>query len=548
MYVNGNLTIAGVVEDLKIERVAADPSSPAISRLWFNSVDKKLKYYDGTAVIALAAGGSLDNYLALTGGTLTGALVLPGNATSALEAVPKQQLDAGLALKQDTITGAASSVVSANLDATKSVVSDAAGKLISGVATAAEVAHLAGVTSNVQTQIDSKQATIGYVPLNKAGDSVNGNLTFGGTSTIKDLKAPVDANDAVRKIDLETMQAGLDFQADVEGTEADFAGTAGRYIYVDGSEFAEGAFSPAAGDIVVVNAAGDITAVSYDVSAAGEGALVWNRTANTFYKYDGAAWAEFGGLSGVTAGVGLSKSGNTINVRLGAGIADLPTGEVGVEVKTDGGLQLVDPTTGLASTASDAVVSVKVGSALETTAGGLNVKAAGVTESMLNASVVGNGLQGAAGTSLSVKANTGIVVDANGVAFDQTYGDARYLTLTGGTLTGALTLAGDATQALHAVPKQQLDAAIATAGGSTTALTTRVEAGYFVYAEVVTPATSHTVTHNMGNKYVQVTVVDENDDVVIPQSITFNTNNSLTVTFSVAALCRVIVTGLKAAA
>jgi len=549
MYVNGNLDIAGVVSDLKLERLAADPSSPALSRVWFNSVDKKIKYFDGTDVIALAAGGSLDNYLPLVGGTLTGALVLAADAQNALEAVTLQQLTAGLATKQATVTGAASTVVSSNLTVNKAVASDSNGKLVAADASLAELNHLVGVTSAIQTQLDGKEATIGYVPLNKAGDSVNGNLTFGGTSTVKNLAAPVDDTDAVRLVDLETRLAGLDFQGDVVGTEADYVDQAGRYIFVDGATFIEGAFTPAAGDIVVVNADGEIQEIAYDISVSGDtGALVWNTADGVWMNLVAGVWSPFGGLSGVTAGTGLTKTGNTISVRLGAGIADLPTGEVGVEVKAAGGLALVDPTTGLDSTASDAVLGVKVGSALETTINGLNVKASGVTEAMIAASVAGNGLVGGAGSALAVGAGTGIVVDANTVAFDTTFGDARYLTLTGGTLTGALVLAGNAANALEAVPKQQLDAAISGVNTSTGDLATRLNSGTFVYEEVTTASATHVVNHNLGNKYATVVVTDENDEVMIPQSITFNTANSLTVTFAGASLCRVIVTGVKAAA
>lgn len=549
MYVNGNLDIAGVVSDLKLERLAADPSSPALSRVWFNSVDKKIKYFDGTDVIALAAGGSLDNYLPLVGGTLTGALVLAADAQNALEAVTLQQLTAGLDTKQATVTGAASTVVISNLTVNKAVASDSNGKLVAADASLAELNHLVGVTSAIQTQLDGKEATIGYVPLNKAGDSVNGNLTFGGTSTVKNLAAPVDDTDAVRLVDLETRLAGLDFQGDVVGTEADYVDQAGRYIFVDGATFIEGAFTPAAGDIVVVNADGEIQEIAYDISVSGDtGALVWNTADGVWMNLVAGVWSPFGGLSGVTAGTGLTKTGNTISVRLGAGIADLPTGEVGVEVKAAGGLALVDPTTGLDSTASDAVLGVKVGSALETTINGLNVKASGVTEAMIAASVAGNGLVGGAGSALAVGAGTGIVVDANTVAFDTTFGDARYLTLTGGTLTGALVLAGNAANALEAVPKQQLDAAISGVNTSTGDLATRLNSGTFVYEEVTTASATHVVNHNLGNKYATVVVTDENDEVMIPQSITFNTANSLTVTFAGASLCRVIVTGVKAAA
>ena len=57
-------------------------------------------------------------------------------------------------------TGAISTVYDTDLTASKAVVSNASGKLVSATATAAEVDYLSGVTSAVQTQINGKQATI----------------------------------------------------------------------------------------------------------------------------------------------------------------------------------------------------------------------------------------------------------------------------------------------------------------------------------------------------------------------------------------------------
>ena len=66
---------------------------------------------------------------------------------------------------------------------------------------------------------------------------------------------------------------------------------------------------------------------------------------------------------------------------------------------------------------------------------------------------------------------------------------------------------------------------------------------YFLYTSGAA-ATSHTVTHNLGQKYCVVTVVDASDEVVIPQSITFDSTSGLTVTFNTAIDCKVVVMGI----
>lgn len=83
------------------------------------------------------------------------------DGTASTDAVNKGQLDTGLSAKQATITGAASSITSSNLTASKAVVSNASGKIEAATATAAEVNFLSGVTSAIQTQLNGKiEATI----------------------------------------------------------------------------------------------------------------------------------------------------------------------------------------------------------------------------------------------------------------------------------------------------------------------------------------------------------------------------------------------------
>jgi len=77
----------------------------------------------------------------------------------------------------------------------------------------------------------------------------------------------------------------------------------------------------------------------------------------------GGDWVEFSGPNSTPAGIGLSYAGNTLNVNLGAGIKELPSDEVGIDVYIGGGIMTtVDGTT--PSTVTAAQVSLtKVGTA-----------------------------------------------------------------------------------------------------------------------------------------------------------------------------------------
>jgi hypothetical protein len=553
MKINGHLVFegGGQLKTARLENLAADPGTPVVGQVWYNTVSKYIKYYDGTAVVQIAVGAALSDYLALAGGTMLGDIVLAGAPTLDLHPATKKYADDGLALKEPVITGAATTIVQSNLTVSAAVVSDSSGKVAAhGTTTAAEVGHLTGVTSGIQTQLNGKEPTIGYVPVNKAGDTLSGNLAFGGSSTVTGLAAPTGNTDAVRKIDLENALAGLDFQPDILNVQVDNTldpgatpATGARFVVTDSANLhANFGTITGVGDNDIVEYNGTAWVITYDVSVKGEGAICWNRNLTTWEFYNGTVWAEFGGLAGVTAGVGLSKSGNTIEVNLGAGISQLPSDEIGVDILTAGALFLtVDGSA--ASTDTAAQLSILIdGTTLSRSATGIKVPAGGITETELNASTIANGLQGAAGTAISVKADTGIAVTASGVAVDTTWADARYINAAGDTMTGDLTLNAAPTVALHAATKQYVD----DVDTKLTTLKGRYEAS-FVVVDSSTPATSHIITHNIGTKFCNVTVVSGTDEVIMPDSITYNSTTALTVTFTSSIACKVIVSGLNPA-
>lgn len=65
-----------------------------------------------------------------------------------------------LAGKQPAITGAASTITTNDLTASKAVISNASGKIDVSTTTATELGYVSGVTSAIQTQINGKQATL----------------------------------------------------------------------------------------------------------------------------------------------------------------------------------------------------------------------------------------------------------------------------------------------------------------------------------------------------------------------------------------------------
>lgn len=80
--------------------------------------------------------------------------------------------------KQATITGGATTIVSSNLTASKALVSDSSGKVAASSVTSTELGYLSGVTSAIQTQLNSKQASGSY----KSTQTAVSDPTASGTS------------------------------------------------------------------------------------------------------------------------------------------------------------------------------------------------------------------------------------------------------------------------------------------------------------------------------------------------------------------------------
>jgi len=85
------------------------------------------------------------------------------------------------------MTGAASSIAGSDLTASRALASDSSGKVAVVTVTAAELNHLSGVTSAIQSQLGGKESTISVLPLNKGGTGrsstpANGQLLIGDGS------------------------------------------------------------------------------------------------------------------------------------------------------------------------------------------------------------------------------------------------------------------------------------------------------------------------------------------------------------------------------
>ena len=180
------------------------------------SATTPLSYNNGTGVFSISqANGSTNGYLSATDWTTFNN-------------------------KQATINGAATTITSSNLTNDRALISNGSGKVDVSTVTSTELGYISGVTSSIQTQLNSKQASIGFTPenvTNKKTTLTDNSDTFYPTQ--KAVKTAVDAKQ-------DTLVSGTNIKTingtsvlgsgnlTVDGLPAQ-AGKNGKYLKTDGT-------------------------------------------------------------------------------------------------------------------------------------------------------------------------------------------------------------------------------------------------------------------------------------------------------------------------
>ena len=530
---NLDLMLGAQIKNFRPEVLAADPAvgdlvASQTARIWYNSTDGKYKYFNGTEIKEFGGGGGSVEGVILADGTvpMTADLELSGPDQSASgdnAAVSKKHVETVVAGKQDKISGLTENGV---------VIAGADSELQTSNITAAELAYLSGASSNIQSQITavSNKANANETALAGKLDAANGQLTGdldADGNTVANLAAPVNANDAARKIDIENAIAGIDWLHDSDAIQED--GTldpelvAGKQYIILAADQINPNFGSITGlvDNMIVRYDGTAFKIVFDPtdSEAG-GAVTWVKAIKEYRRFDGTVWTTFGGASEFNAGDGLEKSGNVVNVKVGAGI-QITSNAVTAKLDAAGGLE-------------DNAGSTRVkldGATLARSVDGLAIADGGVGYDQIAAAALGTGLKQDAD-------NSKIIVD---VAAVKTAGG--FIDATGGEVS-ALTITGtDPLTDNSAVTKKFVEDAIA---GSTGGAAAKVYQ-YDKTAAGDAAATAHTFTHNAGFKFGAVTVVDDTGYQIIPDEIVFIDANSLRVELTTAKKVAIaFVTGTNA--
>jgi len=417
--------------------------------------------------------------------------------------------------------------------AEQAIADDLAEEILARLAAEGEAsADLEAAKTALQLAIDLK--------VSKAGDSMTGQLAMGGNKIIG-LAAPTQADDAASKNYVDNLLAGLSWlkAVDFSPETLELANGGLAESYIDGTRIAV----LETNKIYVFDNAkfygepGGIAAL--DTVELKEGDAFFAKDTETGYVVNMVYSADAGGVvpqfvqftggGQLAAGVGLSKNGNQIDVNLGAGIAQLPSDEVGVDVLGTGGLFLTeDGSTDSTGTAAQLAVKLD-GNTITRGTGGIKVSDAVVASIAANATAVADE---------KVRAEAAEKANADAIAAEKVRAEAA-------ELANADAIAAEALRADTAEKAIAADLAteVTRATEAEAALAAKLAKGYFLYDGV--EATSHAVVHNIGSRFCNVTVIDsETNEQIIPQAVIFDSATQLTVTFNVALACKVVVMGL----
>lgn len=470
---------------------------------------------------------------------------------TAAEAALQAEIDA-----EETRAGAAETALGGRIDtetAARIAGDEALGGRVDDEAARATAAE-AALDGRITTEVSDRTAAVNEVAADLATevtDRTNADTALG--TRIDQEVTRATAEEAAIRGELAAALVGLTWEAPVD--EVTDATSSGEPLDGTGKPNGYRLADTASNRIYTV------TNGAYDAGEAlVDGAAFFDRTADIGYTFNGSAIVPFSGASSFVAGAGLSLAGNTVNVgntdgsitvtadniavsqsvrdeitanatAIAAETTRATTAESGLDDRIDDEVQArIDAITNEV-TARDAAILVETNRATAAEAALQAAIDAEEERALAAETAAGTALQGEVTRATAAETALGVRIDDE------------------------VTARTEADQGLRTDLEAEVTRATAAEGVLTTAVTAandRISKMYFLYQiDNSTPAAAaavHTVDHNLGQSYCNVTVVDATNNVVIPESIVYNTPNQLTVTFNTAIACRVIVMGLAAAA
>lgn len=331
------------LQNARIQNLAVAPSSPVVGQIYYNTASNSVFFYDGSAWID--SGGDIRDVIG------SGAIQVTVNASTGVATVAivaaTSSVPGTMSATDFTKLGASTAVNTASTIVQR----DGSGNFAAGQITATKVMGLSSPTN------PSDAATKDYVDLATQGldakasvrAATTANITLSGAQTIDGVSV-VAGNRVLVKNQTTVSQNGL------------YVAASGAWQRV--TDLASGA-----------SASGVFTFVEEGTTNADSGWLCISDVGADVVGTNNISFTQFSGAGQITAGNGLTKTGNTIDV-----------------IATDTSLTIAADSMG-----------VNVDNSTIEISSGLRVKDNGITAAKITSAAIGTGLTGGSGTAISVQ-------------------------------------------------------------------------------------------------------------------------------------------------
>ena len=340
--------------------------------------------------------------------TANGSTNYLASATSLVSA--DEALDAQIKTVADSVSGSITTGIS-GLQSEVDAVENAVGLAADGTFVSYSGTNYLDSTTSMKTAdeaLDSATKAVSDVAdaaVVRAGDTMGGTLNM-STNKITNLPSPTDDADAATKGYVDATASGLDVKASVRVASTGNTSIANLAAgtLIDGVTLAEGdrvllkdqVAASENGIYVVGSASGSGTRAadfdSDDEVTSGAFTFVEEGTANGSNGYvlvtadavtvgsTNMSFEQFSGAGQIEAGAGIKKNGNELFLSFGAGVVELPSDEIGLDLASDSGMML--STNGSSpSTDTAATLQLKLdGSTLTKSTSGVRLSASVVSD------------------------------------------------------------------------------------------------------------------------------------------------------------------------
>jgi hypothetical protein len=470
----------------RFESVSSDPTSGTFTG-WviYNSTEKTLKYYDGSAwqrlVVGVSSAGAASEAITVTNNSDGTVTITPNLATGSddgvMSAEDKSKLDAA----------------SASDSVNTLVIRDSNGRFqvatpVSGL-DAANKSYVDSARTGLDVKASVKVATTGPITLStglEAGDVIDGyTLVAGDRVLVKDQDTASENGIYV------VAESGAPSRS--EDADSSLEVTGGMFTFVE-----QGTLNADSGWVLIT-----------------DGSISLGTT--------GLEFALFSVAGNILAGAGLSKTGDVLDVNVD---------ETSIEI-TDDTLRIASGAAGDGLSWDDGVLSVNLVSTggLELSGDDIQIN---IDESVAGLETTVDGLHltnGIAGTGLTFTAG---VLSVDTIDLTSSVGNG---------VSGQLPIANGGTNAsTESQARTNLAATSPTGANTTTPVLARVASKVIGDGA----STTFTITHNFGTRAVIVQVFDSSSYDTVIADVVRTTTDSVDVTFSVAPASNaftVVVTG-----